>query len=84
MMDNNIFETNGINLSLKTLETLQYFQENNNDAIQYYNHFLNEITDMLFNIGNDEVIKKTKDEIYELLNKCHSLRKDLSSLQSDK
>lgn len=61
---------------------LAELQNDNNDFIEMYSGHLDKISDMLFLMGNDVDISKPKNEVFELLNNTHLLRKDLNALRA--
>jgi hypothetical protein len=63
---------------------LAELQKDDNDFIDLYNRHLDKVVDLLFKLGNEMNFNQSKNEIFELLNNTHLLRKDLNALKAPK
>lgn len=66
------------------LSTLLDLQDSDNDAINMYIDYLNRVSDLLFEKGNELEASESKNQLFEMLHYTHMLRKDLEALKAAK
>lgn len=72
---------NGAVITDLIAEILSELQKDDNDVINSYIRHLDKVSDYFFKVSNEMDVNQPKDEIFELLNGIHLLRKDLSALK---